>query len=150
MQKLHFSIIINAPKEKVWNTLLDDATYREWTSVFNPQGSYYKGNWKQGTKMLFLGPDEHGKLGGMVSRIKENRPHEYLSIEHIGIFQDGKEDTTSEVAKKWIPAFECYTLRENDRKTEVLIDMDTADEYMNMFQEMWPKALRKLKQLAEK
>lgn len=24
MQKLHFSIIINAPKEKVWNKMFDD------------------------------------------------------------------------------------------------------------------------------
>jgi hypothetical protein len=149
MQKLHFSIVINAPKEKVWNTMLDDATYREWTSVFNPQGSYYEGNWKSGSKMLFIGPDENGKLGGMVSRIKENRPHEYLSIEHIGILQDGKKDTTSDAAKKWIPAFESYTFRETEGKTEVLIDVDIIDEYVKLFQGMWPKALLKLKHLAE-
>jgi len=28
--------------------------------------------------------------------------------------------------------------------------MDTADEYREMFQSMWPKALQKLKELAEK
>ncbi|MDQ5893468.1 MAG: hypothetical protein QG640_480, partial [Patescibacteria group bacterium] len=31
MQKIHFSIQINAPKEKVWDTMLGEATYREWT-----------------------------------------------------------------------------------------------------------------------
>ena len=54
MQKLHFSIVINAPKKKVWHAMLDDKQYREWTEAFNP-GSYYKGDWSKGSKILFLG-----------------------------------------------------------------------------------------------
>jgi len=101
--------------------------------------------------MLFLGPDETGTMGGMVSRIKENRPYEYISMEHIGIFQDGKEDTSSEVAKEWAGALENYTLKEMGDRTEVLVDMDTSEEeYEEMFQTTWPKALQKLKELAEK
>lgn len=38
-QKLHFTITINAPKEKVWDTMLQDTTFREWTAPFNPNGS---------------------------------------------------------------------------------------------------------------
>src|SRR5688572_27532732 len=106
MQKVHFSIAINAPKKKVWDTMLQDATYRVWTSAFNPKGSWYEGDWSQGSKIVFLGPGEDGKLGGMVSRIAENRPHEYISVEHLGLIQDGKEDTTSEAVKRWVPAFE--------------------------------------------
>lgn len=148
MQKLHFSIVINKQKEHVWNTMLNIDTYRLWTDVFGP-GSYYVGNWSQGSKMLFLGPDEAGKMG-MVSRIKENRPYEYISIEHVGIVQDGKEDTSSKEAKEWAGALENYTFKETDGTTEVLVDMDTEDEYKEMFQEMWPKALQKLKELAER
>ena len=59
MEKLHTSIVINAPREKVWNTMLDDASYREWTQLFHA-GSYYKGVLAQGEKILFLGPDEEG------------------------------------------------------------------------------------------
>lgn len=84
--------------------------------------------------MLFLGPDpETGQEGGMVSRIAENRPHEYISIEHIGIIQNGIEDTTSEAAKKWASAFENYTFKERDGATEVLVDVDVEDEYAEMF-----------------
>ena len=36
MQKLNFKIDINAPKEKVWSTMLEDKTYREWTDSFSP------------------------------------------------------------------------------------------------------------------
>jgi hypothetical protein len=149
MKKLHFSIFINAPKEKVWHAMLDDASYREWTTAFNP-GSYYKGDWNEGSKILFLGPNpEGGGEAGMVSRIAENRPYEFLSIEHLGIVKDGVEDTESEEAKKYAPAFENYTFVEKDGGTEILVDMDSDEEMAPMFENMWPEALKKLKGLAE-
>lgn len=150
MQKLHFSITINAPKEKVWHTMLDDEPYREWTAAFNP-GSYYKGDWNKGSKILFLGPDPNtGEEGGMVSRIAENKPYEFISIEHLGIVKNGVEDTTSEEARKWAPAFENYTFKEKGGATEVLVEIDIEDENKKMFEEMWPRALQKLKEIAEK
>lgn len=150
MQRLHFSTVIDAPREKVWGTMLDDEPYREWTSAFNP-GGYYRGDWSKGSKILFLGADpETGKEGGMVSRIAENRPYEFISIEHLGIVQDGVEDTTSEAARKWAPAWENYTFTEKNGGTEVLVDVDVEDDHAEMFQGMWPKALQKLKELGER
>lgn len=149
MQKLHYSITINAPKEKVWHTMLDEATFRQWTSAFNP-GSYYKGDWNKGSKIIFLGPDpKTGEAGGMVSRIADNGPYEYVSIEHLGIIKNGAEDTTSQEAKKWAPAFENYTFQEKDGATEVIVDMDIADEQVEEFNTMWPQALKKLKAISE-
>jgi len=148
MQKLHFKIDINAPKEKVWHTMLDDKTYRIWTEAFMP-GSYYKGDWGKGSKMLFIGPGENGDMG-MVSRIKENQKYKFISIEHYGVVKDGKEDTSSDEVKAWAGAHENYTFKEKDNSTEVLVDMDTAEEYKEMFEDMWPKALQKLKELSEK
>jgi uncharacterized protein YndB with AHSA1/START domain len=150
MQKIHFKTFISAPREKVWNTMLDDETYRKWTSAFNP-GSYYKGDWNEGSKILFLGPDPTDPAieGGMVSRIKENRKYEFISIEHLGLVKNGVEDTTSDEAKKWTPAYENYTFTELDGGTELIIDMDIEDAYKGMFEEMWPKALEALKKLAE-
>lgn len=150
MDKLQFSISINAPAEKVWTTMLDDQTYRVWTEAFNP-GSHYVGDWSKGSKILFLGPDPNtGKLGGIVSRIAESRPHEFISIEHLGVVNDGVEDTSSEQVMAWAGAHENYTFRQIGGTTEVLVEMDTAEEYKEMFQGMWPKALEKLKALAEK
>ncbi len=149
MQKLHTSIFINAPVERVWDVMLADATYRDWTSAFHP-GSYYKGSWEEGSKILFIGPDEKdGSEGGMVSRIKENRLHEFISIEHLGIYKNGIEDTDSEEARKWSPAFENYTFTAKDGGTELSIDMDIEDDYKQMFEDMWVKALEKLKDLTE-
>ena len=149
MQKIHFSKTINAPKTRVWNTMLEDATFRDWTRAFNPKGSWYEGDWNRGSKIRFVGPNDDGKLEGMVSRINDNRPYEYVSIEHLGVIHDGKEDTTSPEAKKWSPAFENYTFKERNGATELLVDMDTDEEHKKMFEDMWPKALDRLKELAE-
>jgi uncharacterized protein YndB with AHSA1/START domain len=150
MQKLHYSIVISAPAAKVWNTMLDDKTYRQWTEAFSP-GSHYKGDWNKGSKILFLGPGEKGD-SGMVSRIKENRKHEYISIEHLGMVLDGKEDTSSEETKAWVGALENYTFKEKNGSTELLIDLtgNFADEFATMFEDMWPTALKKLKEITEK
>ncbi|MEK7549839.1 MAG: SRPBCC domain-containing protein [Patescibacteria group bacterium] len=150
MQKLQLSIDIHAPKEKVWDTVISDATYREWTSVFSP-GSYFEGSWDKGSKILFLGPDpETGEVGGMVSRIADNRPYEFLSVEHLGIYKNGIEDTESEEAKKWAPAYENYSFEEKDGVTTFSLDMDIEDSYKESMEGMWKEALEKLKALSEK
>lgn len=152
MQKSQYKIFINAPKEKVWHTMLDKETYTDWTKVFSPDSTPtpYRGSWDQGSKIVFAGPGEDGKGEmGMVARIKENRPYEFLSIEHYGILKDGKEITEGPEVDAWIPAYENYTFNEKDGGTEVVVDMDQADEYKEMFDEMWPKALERLKELAE-
>ena len=59
MKPMHFSITIRAPKEKVWNTMLQQETYHIWTAEFM-QGLYYEGSWEQGKKIRFLGPDGSG------------------------------------------------------------------------------------------
>lgn len=148
MEKLHYSVDISAPKEKVWKTMLEDETYRQWTEVFG-SGSHYEGNWDEGSKILFLAPDQEGRMGGMVSTIAENRPQEFISIKHIGLIHDGVEDTEREEARKWAPAYENYTFTEENGSTTVAVDMDIEEEHQEMFQDMWVKALQKLKELAE-
>lgn len=149
MQKIHLTTFIHAPREKVWDTMLEDSTYREWTRVFSP-GGYFKGSWEAGSKILFVGADPvTGLEGGMVSRIAENRLHEFVSIEHLGIVANGVEDTTSELAKKWTPAFENYTFADKDGGTELTIDMDITEEEKEPMEGMWKKGLEKLKEIAE-
>lgn len=151
MKKIVISKVINAPKETVWHTMLDDESYRKWTLPFSPgPETYYKGNWEKGSKILFVGTDpDTGKEGGMVSRIAENKPYEYISIEHIGIMSEGVEDTTSPEARKWTPAFENYTFIEKDGVTEVSVQVDVADELFDAFEAAWPEALDRLKEIAE-
>jgi hypothetical protein len=149
MEKLHRKIFIGAPRARVWDVMLSDDTYRDWTSAFSP-GSYYKGDWSEGSKILFLGPNPEGSgEGGMVSRIRENRRHEFISIEHLGIVRDGIEDTESPEAKKWAPAFENYLLTDSSGGTELSVEMDIEGEQRESFEKMWTDALSRLKEIAE-
>ena len=144
MEKIHFSILINASPEKIWKVLWTDETYRKWTTAF-AEGSYAETDWKQGSKVLFL----DGKGSGMVSRIAVNKPNEFMSIEHLGMVKDGVEDTSSDDIKAWAGAHEDYTLKKINGKTELSIDMDATEEFKEMFSNMWPKALQNVKELSE-
>lgn len=130
--------------------MLDDATYREWTGVFMP-GSFYRGNLETGSKILFLAPDKEGTSeGGMVSRVVESRPYEFFSLEHLGMINDGVEDTTSEKIQKWVGAHENYTFNEKDGGTELLINVDVDESDREFMENAWEKGLAMLKEIAER
>lgn len=145
---LEFEIDIKAPVEKVYNTMLDDATYRQWTAIFNDT-SHYIGKWQKGEKLLFIGTNKDGKKEGMVSRVRELKPNEYVSIEHLGLVDGDKEITSGEQVAGWAGALENYTFVKNGDHTRVLVDMDSNEQFKSYFEETWPKALEKLKEISE-
>lgn len=144
IKKLHFEQYIEAPEARVWEVMLGEETYPKWTSEFSPS-SRFEGSWEQGEKIQFL--DDSGS--GMYAEIAENRPHEFLSIRHLGMINEGKIDTESDEVKAWASAYENYTFEEKDGGTLIKIDQDITAEYEEMFLEMWPRALKKLKSLCE-
>jgi uncharacterized protein YndB with AHSA1/START domain len=148
MEKLQLSIDIAAPPETVWDTTIEDASYREWTKHFEPT-SFYRGSWTKGSKILFLGRDKDGNEGGMSSEIAESRRPEFISIRHLGMVNNGVEDLTSDAVKAWAPSYEDYTLEEIDGGTRFVVEMDINAEHKEMFEKMWPEALKSLKALAE-
>jgi len=145
METLTYTTHINAPRQKVWQTLWDDASYRQWTVPF-AEGCYaVTDNWKEGTKVLFLASNGDG----MVSQVAANKPNEFMSFRHQGEIKDGVEDTTSEKVKQWQGSKENYTLTDKDGGTELVIDMDIAEAYKDYFNDTWPKALAQVKKLSE-
>jgi len=144
MHRVSFSITINAPKEKVWRAMLDDATHRQWTSAFQ-EGSYAVTDWKEGSKVLFLTPAGDG----MTSQILVHRPNEFLSIKHLGMVKNGVEDKDDPEARAWAGALENYMLQKIDGKSTLTVEMDVIEKYRTYFEENWPKALSKLKKITE-
>ena len=145
MEKNEFKILIDAPPEKVWNVLWNDASYSQWTSAF-AEGSKVETDWKEGSKVLFL----DGKGQGMISIIAKKKPNEFMSFKHIGTVNNGVEDLDSPQTKEWAGALENYTLKNTGGKTELVVDMDMTEEYKDYFIKTWPMALDKVKELAEK
>ena len=144
MTKQEFKVSINAPREKVWEVLWNDATYPAWTSAFS-EGSHAVTDWKKGSKILFL----DGKGSGMVSTIAEKKPAEFMSFKHLGVVKDGVEDTTSDEVKQWAGAEENYSLKPVNGNTELTVQVDINDEWKDYFVTTFPKALDKVKELAE-
>lgn len=151
MKKITFKTQIKAPAQKVYETMLglnNIATYEQWTAEFNPT-STYEGNWNKGEKMYFVGTDENGKRGGMISEIAENIPAEFVSIKHIGMLDGDTEITSGEQVESWAGSLENYAFQESNGITTVTVEMDTAEDYMDYFNGTWPKALKTLKKIAE-
>ena len=152
MKKLQFRVSINAPANKVYGFMLgikSKSTYEQWTSLFNPT-STYEGNWEKGSKILFIGVDENGEKGGMVSKIVENITNQFVSIQHYGLLKADNEITEGPEVEKWANGFENYTFEENNGTTTVTVDLDTIEDFLDYMNQTYPKALDKLKELCEK
>jgi hypothetical protein len=151
MEKLQFKVSINAPVAKVYDMMLginNIATYEQWTFLFNPT-STYEGNWEKGSKILFLGVDEKGEKGGMVSRIAENLVNRFVSIQHYGLLKGDVEVTEGEDVEKWANGFENYTFEDNNGSTTVTVNLDTVEDFVDYMNEHYPMALEKLKEICE-
>ncbi len=152
MKKLQFEVSINASLAKIYDFMLgidSKSTYEQWTSLFNPT-STYEGSWDKGNKILFIGVDENGKKGGMVSKIVENIPNRFVSIQHYGLLKAGKEITEGSEVEKWANGFENYSFEENNGTTTITVDLDTSEDFVDYMNETYPKALDMLKELCEK
>jgi len=152
MKKLQFKVKIDTPVDKVYNLMLgiiNKSTYEQWTAMFNPT-STYEGNWEKGSKMLFIGFNNKGEKGGMVSEIVDNILNEYVSIRHYGLVKSNEEITSGPEVEKWATGFENYTFQENNGETELTVELENLSkdfvDYMNI---AWPNALSKLKEICE-
>jgi uncharacterized protein YndB with AHSA1/START domain len=139
-----FTISINAPKEKVWNVLWNDDTYRKWTSAFS-EGSHAEGEWKKGSEIKFLNAEKNG----MYSRVDIVEPHETMIFEHLGVIKKGEKQPVDDETKKWTGSKERYFLKGDQNKTELSVEIDIVEEFTSYFEQTFPKALQLVKELAE-
>ncbi len=151
MKKLKFKVNINTPVNKVYNIMLgidDKSTYEQWTALFNPTSSY-EGSWIAGSKIHFIGIDQKGEKGGIVSKIAENNPNKFVSIIHIGLLVSGKEILEGPDVEKWTGGFENYSYEENNGICSLVVEVDVNEEFESYMNETYPKALDKLKEICE-
>lgn len=144
MKKLEYQVEINAAAEKVWNTMLQPATYQQWTQVSWP-GSLYEGKWEQGEEIRFVSANG----SGILAVVQELIPLTYLSLEHMAVLLPGGIADSSEAVKIWIGTLERYRFNSSGKNTILTVEIITNPACADMFDEGWPKALDKLKELSE-
>ena len=140
MKKLEFSIAIEVSKERVWDILWSDETYRRWTATFIP-GSYYEGELAEGNTILFLSPGQHG-LFAVVEKII---PYQAMYFRHFGFVLDGKMEQKSFADE----SIEYYDLFESEHGTKLTVTINTEEEYIDYFNNSFPRALLAVKELVE-
>ncbi len=141
MAILVFNTTINASKEKVWDVLWDDASYRKWTTVFH-EGSHAVSDWQEGGSILFLGPN----WDGMFSMIVKKDDFHTMIFKHLGEIKNGEK-----IPKQWGASTESYFMDEKDGVTtlKVELNMEAEEWFETYFNSTFPKALEVVKKLAE-
>ncbi|MES2836950.1 MAG: SRPBCC family protein [Bacteroidota bacterium] len=145
LKKIKYTTTINASPEKVWNTLFNDETYRQWTSAFT-EGSHYKGDLKQGGRIHFLSPSG----GGLYSNVFFLVPNKNVMFQHIGEIKNFEEQAIDDEAEKWTGCFENYTLKQNGNEILLEVEIDMSPENIEHMNDIFPKALANVKAIAEK
>jgi len=142
MNNMQFSITIHASKETVWNTLWDDKTFREWASVIDP-GTYMVGELKEGNEVQFISA-ENGY--GVTSLVDICAPYDQVVLKHQADTQDTGERKRDD---QWTGGQERYALVEENGNITLTVEFSVPPELKDYFDETYPKALQKLKTLAE-
>ncbi len=145
IEKLHFSININAPKNRVWEELTNKVSYKTWTQTFC-EGSILKGDMKLNGRIHFL--NERGN--GLYSDIVYFKVNERIMYKHLGLVENNQELPLDESSKRWTGCFESYKLMEiNDNTTELEVSIDVVDASLECYRKKFPDGLVIFKELCE-
>lgn len=143
MNNQQFSIEIQVPKEKVWNTLWEDTTFRDWANNID-EGMYLKGELKEGDIVQFMSSVSGYGVSCLVEKLI---PNEFISFRHM---EDTKENGTERRDDEWTGGVESYSLHEQDGVTTVTVITEVPPELKETIEVSFPKALKRLKELAER
>jgi len=143
MKEIQFSIAINASKEKVWATLWEDVTFRDWANIID-EGTYLKGILQEGNEIEFIS-SVNGY--GVTSLIDKLIPDEFVLFRHRA---DTKESGQQEREKEWTGGTESYSLTEKEGVTALIVTADIPDELEEIFNDRLPRALDRIKVLTER
>jgi uncharacterized protein YndB with AHSA1/START domain len=139
--QLEFSITIKASKENVWKTLWSDETFRQWANIID-EGTYMVGVLQEGNEIQFIS----GNGYGVTSLVEKLIPGDFLLIRHKADTQDVGQRARED---QWTGGKESYTLKEVDGFTTLTAIFDAPPELEDYFNETYPKAFEKVKELAE-
>ena len=139
---MQFSIEIEASREKVWQTLFDDKTFRDWGSIID-EGQYMVGELAEGNEVQFISSEGLG----VTSFVEKLIPHEYIAFKQVA---DTMDSGKQEREKEWTGGKESFELAETNGITNLTVNIDIPPGLEEIFQDRFPKALERVKILAEK
>lgn len=142
MREIQFTIDINASKERVWATLWEDATFRDWAKIID-DGTYIKGVLEEGNEVQFISSVSGYGVTDLVERLV---PNEFILFRHSADTKDSGEQVRE---SEWTGGAESYSLSENYGVTTLLVRTDVPLEQEETMLIRFPLALKRVKFLAE-
>lgn len=142
MHKQEYTTSIKASKERVWQVLWDDESFRDWASLID-EGTYMKGELKEGNVVQFI--SSHGGYG-VSSLVEKLIPAELIVLKHQ---MDTKDSGESQRDEEWTGGSESYRLTESDGFTTLIFSMDAPPSQEELMSIRVPQALARIKVLAE-
>lgn len=142
MKEMQFSVFIHASKEKVWSTLWDDISFRDWACIID-EGTYIQGTMEEGNEIQFISSVSGY---GVTDLIEKLIPNEFVLFRHSADTEEsGKQLRTNE----WTGGSESYSLSEENGVTTLIVKTDVPSEQEETFNDRFPRALMRVKTLAE-
>ena len=147
MRTFTYSTEINKPREFVFDKIIDQSVYADWTKAWGGDMTFV-GDWKEGTNVTLMDK----KRGGTKVLIEEFKPGEYIRAKHIAMVNsDNIEiELTDDNMRKWIGSVdEYYFEEESDYKTTLKMVLTVDEVFQQMYDDTWPKALQFFKEVCE-
>ncbi len=145
MQTIQHSVEIYASKENVWKVLWSDQILRDWASIID-EGTYMDGDLQEGNEVKFISSVSGY---GVVSKVEKMIPNKYVSFIQVADIKVGKDGSFEKRDKQWTGGKESYEIEEKDEKVILSLKQETPDELVEYFKIKIPKALERVKTLAE-
>ena len=139
MQKLEFSVDINATADKVWQVLFEKDNNGVWLAALD-EGTTFEGTWAEGSIMKFL----DDKNNGMYNLVEKYVLHRELKMKHLGWIVDGQLNPMN-----WENSYVRYLLVTNEDGTLIKGEINSLDEFVSFFESKYPKNFLNIKELAE-
>jgi len=86
----------------------------------------------------------------MNSIIETKIPNEYMAFKHIGEIKNFEELPLNDETKKWSGYMEIYKLTPDGEFVILTSMVDVIEKHIDYFKDAFPKALERVKELAEK
>ena len=146
MKTLRYAIIIDQPREQVFEIMINKALYPEWAKAWG-EGMSWEGQWAEGKHISFFDQER----GGTKVLIESFTPSEEIKAIHVAMVNPNNEEValTDEMMKKWIGTREEYYFRKTGKATTTLEVVVLTDEVFEKMMDTWQLALKYFKALCE-
>jgi hypothetical protein len=148
MTTIEKSIEIHGERDAIWRVIESPETYTKWCEPFCV-GTFYEGAWRVGNTVRFIGLDENGVRGGLVSEVVAYEAGHHVTFRHKGFVQGDQEVFDTPEVAAWAGCEEGYVLEGGPDVYTLHVSCQVAEEMAEWMDATWTEAVGRIKAIAE-